>query len=69
VYYPRLDRSNIRDLGLVVTSRIHFFSEEKTPYDSITEMVEPGGLEYHVTNTCREGRYRIRNPFSRTHVA
>ncbi len=59
VYYPRLDQANIRDLGLIVTSDGEFFSEEKRHAEPVIETVESGVPAYQLTNSCREGRYRI----------
>ncbi|MEP7117416.1 MAG: glucan 1,4-alpha-glucosidase [Acidobacteriota bacterium] len=59
VYYPRPDVANIRDLGLVVTRGDDFFSEEKRDTDSSVAWVEPGVPAFRVSNTCRQGQYRI----------
>ena len=59
VYYPRLDQANTRDLGLVVTDGKDFFSEEKRHTIFAIEPVASGVPAYQLTNTCREGRYRI----------
>jgi glucoamylase len=59
VYYPRVDQANTRDMGLVVTCGADFFSEEKRDTTSTVEMLAAGVPGYRVTNTCREGRYRI----------
>jgi len=59
VYYPRPDLANTRDFGLVITADGGFFSEEKR--DAVCEVVrpEPGIPLYELTNTCRQGRYRM----------
>jgi len=59
VYYPRVDQANTRDLGLIVTSGSDFFSEEKRDTTSVVRMIRPGVPGYRVTNTCRDGHYRI----------
>ncbi len=59
VYWPRPDLANIRDLGLVVTDGHGFFSEEKRHTTCEVERPDPGVPFYRLTNTCREGRYRI----------
>jgi glucoamylase len=59
VYYPRVDQANTRDMGLIVTSGSDFFSEEKRDTNSVVQMIAPGVPGYRVTNTCRDGRYRI----------
>lgn len=59
VYYPRLDQANTRDCGLIVTDGGRFFSEEKRHTRSVLRPLAPGVPGFHLTNTCREGRYRI----------
>jgi glucoamylase len=59
VYFPRLDQANTRDLGLIVTDRGDFFSEEKRSASSRVAPLAQGVPGYHVTNDCVQGRYRI----------
>ena len=59
VYFPRLDQANTRDLGLIVTDRRDFFSEEKRDTRSQVEPLARGVPGYRVTNDCLQGRYRI----------
>jgi glucoamylase len=59
IYYPRLDRANIRDMGLIVTSGNDFFSEEKRHAASTVDTEAPGVPAYRLVNACRQGRYRI----------
>jgi len=59
IYYPRLDRACLRDLGLIVTGPGNFVSEEKRDAPSVTAWHAPGVPAFRLTNTCREGRYRI----------
>ena len=59
VYYPSFDTANVRDLGLLVTDRGDFFSEEKRDTASEIEMIAPGVPGFHLQNTCNEGRYRV----------
>ena len=59
VYYPRIDKAAIRDLGLIVTDGRDFFSEEKRDAVSRENFLAPGVPAYGVVNTCRTGRYRI----------
>jgi len=60
VYYPRMDQACVRDLGLLVSDGVSFFSEEKR--DARHEVVAPiGGVPaFILDNTCPKGRYRIR---------
>lgn len=59
VYYPRLDRACLRDLGLIVTDGLTFFSEEKRDAVPAITRLAPGVPGYHLINTSRQGRYRI----------
>ncbi len=59
VYYPRLDRANIRDLGFIVTDGQGFFSEEKRHTSAAISTVAPGVPAHELVNTCGRGRYRI----------
>ncbi len=59
VYYSRVDQACIRDLGLVVTDGRDYFSEEKR-HDHHQVSVECEGCPaYLLTNSCKQGRYRI----------
>src|SRR5438128_3025584 len=59
VYFPFIDQPNTRDLGLLITDGIEFFSEEKRDADSVIKQIAPGVPGYSLTNTCKFGRYRI----------
>jgi glucoamylase len=59
VYYPRLDRACLRDLGLIVTDGAGFMSEEKRDTDSVSTWAASGVPAFDLVNTCRSGRYRI----------
>jgi glucoamylase len=59
IYYPRLDQACTRDLGLLVSDGVDFFSEEKRQAQSQVETLAEGVPAYHLTNTCQQGRYRI----------
>jgi glucoamylase len=59
VYYPRLDRACLRDLGLIVTDGLGFFSEEKRDASNTQKWVEHGVPAFRIVNTCLRGRYRI----------
>jgi glucoamylase len=59
IYYPDVDRACTRDVGLVITDGRGFFSEEKRhALHQITCPTE-GVPAFRLTNTCKEGRYRI----------
>lgn len=59
IYYPNVDRANTRDFGLLVTDGSAFFSEEKRDTEHKIEPLAQGVPGYRLTNTCKQGRYRI----------
>jgi len=59
IYYPRVDQACTRDLGIIITDGRDFFSEEKRHASSTVTYLAEGVPAYHLTNTCRKGRYRI----------
>ncbi len=59
VYYPTIDRPQIRDLQFLVTDRESFFHEEKRHLLTKVERLSRHALEYRITNTDPEGRYAI----------
>ncbi len=59
VFFPRVDRAGVKDLGLAVTDRTEFVSGEETDTDSEVHYLFPGVPAYRVVNTCKQGRYRI----------
>jgi glucoamylase len=59
VYFPRVDQACIRDLGLIVTDGVDFFSEEKRDCRFENSAIEPGVPVYQLVNTEKHGRYRI----------
>jgi len=59
VYYPRVDQACTRDLGLIVTDGVSYFSEEKRHCSFQNEPIEPGVPAFELTNTELQGRYRI----------
>jgi len=59
VYYPTIDRPQVRDLQFLVTDGATFFHDERRHLDTRIFRPEPYALGYQVVNTDREGRYRI----------
>ncbi|MGH9566617.1 MAG: glycoside hydrolase family 15 protein, partial [Candidatus Angelobacter sp.] len=59
IYYPTIDRPQIRDAQFLVTDGESFFHEEKRDMLKKTVRLETHTLGYHVTTTDPEGRYRI----------
>lgn len=59
IYYPTVDRPQVRDLQYLVTDGESFFHEEKRHLRSATERPLRHVLCYRVTNEDPERRYRI----------
>jgi len=59
VYFPRVDQACTRDLGLIVTNGVDFFSEEKRHCTFESRPVELGIPAFELINTDITGRYRI----------
>src|SRR5207248_10949228 len=59
IYYPRVDTACTRDIGLIVTDRTGYFSEEKRDADHEINMIEQGVPGFRLVNTARDRRYRI----------
>ena len=58
VYYPTVDRAQIRDLQFLFTDGDSFFHEEKRNLTPIVEGL-PHCLGYTITSSEREGRYTL----------
>ncbi|HEX3867226.1 MAG TPA: glucan 1,4-alpha-glucosidase, partial [Gemmatimonadaceae bacterium] len=59
IYYPHVDQANTRDMGFLVASDAGVFSEEKRHTASRIELLGSGVPGYRLTNTCKNGHYRI----------
>jgi glucoamylase len=59
VYYPTVDRPQLRDLQFLITDGESFFHEEKRHLRSMTERLSHHVLGYRITNSGPEGRYSI----------
>ncbi len=59
VYYPTVDRPQIRDLQYLITDGQSFFHEEKRHLTSQVDRMWPHGLGYRITNSDPQGRYQI----------
>ncbi len=59
VYYPTIDRPQIRDLQFLISDGATFFHEEKRHLVHEIEYIERNALGYHIVSADREGRYRI----------
>jgi glucoamylase len=59
IYYPRIDQACTRMLALVVTDGQSLISDESTAAEHAVAYLAGAVPGYHLTNTCREGRYCI----------
>ena len=59
VYYPTVDRPQIRDLQYLITDGKTFFHDEKRNLESKLEHLSDHGLGYRCTNSDPGGRYAI----------
>jgi glucoamylase len=59
VYFPRIDRPQLRDLQFLLTDGETFFHEEKRHLRAVTERPTDHALGYRVTSDDPEGRYRV----------
>jgi glucoamylase len=59
VYYPTVDRPQLRDLQFLVTDGESLFHEEKRHLRSMTERLSRHVLGYRITNSDPEGRYSL----------
>ena len=60
VYFPTIDRPQLRDLEFLLTDGRSFFHEEKRHLVSTTERPSDHALGYRVTSTDPDARYRLR---------
>lgn len=59
VYYPTIDRPQIRDLQYLITDGKSFFHDERRHLDHSISELSHHALGYELTNVDRQGRYRI----------
>ena len=59
IYYPAVDRANLRLLELVVTGPDGFFERESADTTHRVEVVQPDALVFRQINTSKANRYRI----------
>jgi glucoamylase len=59
VYFPAVDRPQLRDLQFLITDGKSFFHEEKRHLDCKLEHLSSHGLGYRCTNSDPAGRYTI----------
>jgi glucoamylase len=59
IYFPHVDLPNTRDLQFLITDGESFCHEERRDLLHLTEYPEPNTLLYRLTNSDRQGRYRL----------
>ena len=59
VYYPTIDRPQIRDLQYLISDETTFFHEEKSDLQSSVVPMWTEGLGYRIVNSDPDGRYTI----------
>ena len=59
IYFPHVDTPNTRDLQFLITDGETFCHEEKRDLQHQTKYPEQNALLYRLTNSDREGRYRL----------
>jgi glucoamylase len=59
IYYPTIDRPQIRDAQFLVSDGETFFHEEKRDLSSDVVRLEASTLGYHVSSSDPKGRYRL----------
>lgn len=59
IYYPRVDSACTRDCVFVITGPEGYFSEEKRDCLTETRTHSPGIPAFTITNTARDGLYRL----------
>ena len=59
VYYPTIDKPQIRDLQFLITDGETFFHEERRDLNSDIELIRRDALGYRITSYDPDGRYII----------
>jgi glucoamylase len=59
VYFPTIDRPQLRDLQYLITDGQSFFHDERRDLVTRLETLSPHALGFRVTNSDREQRYQI----------
>src|SRR6266542_4271220 len=63
VFYPRADVANVQDMQYVVSDGSTFVDLERDATTHVVAMPDEKALEYTVTNTANNGRYRLTNTY------
>jgi glucoamylase len=59
IYFPHVDSPNTRDLQFLITDGETFCHEERRDLEQLIEYPELNSLLYRLTNSARDGRYRL----------
>src|ERR1700761_4229515 len=59
IYYPTIDRPQIRDMEFLITDGETFFHEEKRDLDHEFAYIDADSLGVRITSRDREGRYTL----------
>ncbi len=59
VFYPRVDKPAIRDMGFLISDGQNYFSEERTDTRSEVTWLAQGVPAFKIVNTAKDGKYRI----------
>lgn len=59
IYYPTIDRPQVRDLGFLITDGETFFHEDKRDLEHSFEYVDPDALGVRIVSTDPMGRYSL----------
>lgn len=59
IYYPTIDRPQVRDCQFLITDGETFFHEERRDLASTVEYIAPDALGYCISATDPEGRYHL----------
>lgn len=59
IYYPTIDRPQIRDMEFLITDGETFVHEEKRDLDNTVSYIEEHTLGYRIDSVDPEGRYRL----------
>jgi len=59
IYWPTVDRPQVRDLQFMVGDGATFFRDERLHLHSVTERLDPRALAFRITNRDPGGRYAI----------
>ena len=59
VYFPTLDRPQLRDLQFLITDGRTFFHDERRDCDATVEPLSPHALGFRVITNDRDGQYRL----------